>query len=1137
MAYAKSKGINLTIGSIIGRLPFQFAIDRISIEIDDSNAIYLEDISLRVSFFSLLKNTFAINYFHVKEATYLFIKPLEEVSSLPSCEFSLPTTPLPMNVSLRSLKIENLHIENISNGSVAAFGIQANGFVKENLSKFFLNLSATAQYMTDGFAELNINNNYPDDHLSANVKVKLKSTEIFNPFITVPFNGAVYLQSALSGPKESWKEVLFPCANPSSTPIKGRFKLQLFDLEVPKLTSLNHNWEIDSRFAIFPERSLDVEHLMVKSDLISLDAQGDFDSEFDLKSGNLYLCLPELALFNSNLPVPLGGKLEIEAVQDAKGAAISLEASDLKIGPQQFPSVSGMLSALREQEGWHGSAKLAAKHTTLPLNLETEFTLTDKSLLLDDFVVRGPDAQIAGNLTLGLDYLWLEGDLLAQVQQLNRFQPLFPHSRLNGNLGGSLHFSKDEGTEEQQMKLHLLLKNFQCFNLISDELSLKADLIDLFGTPYGILALDGSNTYFGKLFLSKLFFSCFGEKNIWPFELRAEGAWKDSLELQASGVCKTAKRSFSLLLEDLKGYTLKRPFQLEHPFTINWSPTQFKITECAMQIGEGGFLAAIDLTPKSAKGYMQAEHFPLDLLTLVNPSLSLNGLSSIDASFEGDEKILQGRLNLLLEEASVLQFGKKTPLPAKGALQANLDNNVLQIHSNIHAIGEQFFQGSATFPITYQLYPFRIGIDKKKPISSEVLMEGKLEDIFDFINIGSQRATGLLSAHLFLSKTLEDPALNGSLEVQNGTYENYILGSYIKDIDATIEAKTQMLTITCLNAKDKDDGTVSAQGTLLLHPSEKFPYSVKADLNNLNFLRFDSLDSNFTGPLEISGDTDEAFVEGTLVISEAKMQIPDKLLVDVPILPVTFINQPIHLGSPISNPKPSFPFHLDLNLNAEDKIFLTGRGISSEWKGRLHLTGTNMDFSANGTFTLVKGEFHLAGKVFKLTDGEITFNDKPTQTAFLNVTSTLDLSDMTVTAILRGPLTSPQLTFQSNPYMPTSSILSRILFNKDISEINPLQAIQLAQTIVTLSGGSAPDVLEAIRKSLGVDRFSIVSNADELSVQIGKYIAKGVMITLSQSATSSNVIVEVELKHGFVFQAETQQEEEGKFSLKWNRNY
>jgi hypothetical protein len=61
--------------------------------------------------------------------------------------------------------------------------------------------------------------------------------------------------------------------------------------------------------------------------------------------------------------------------------------------------------------------------------------------------------------------------------------------------------------------------------------------------------------------------------------------------------------------------------------------------------------------------------------------------------------------------------------------------------------------------------------------------------------------------------------------------------------------------------------------------------------------------------------------------------------------------------------------------------------------------------------------------------------------------------------------------------------------------------------------------------------------SDEISLQIGWCIAHGITVSLSQSATSSDITVEVDLKNGFLFEAETQNQEEGKFSLKWNHNY
>jgi translocation and assembly module TamB len=168
----------------------------------------------------------------------------------------------------------------------------------------------------------------------------------------------------------------------------------------------------------------------------------------------------------------------------------------------------------------------------------------------------------------------------------------------------------------------------------------------------------------------------------------------------------------------------------------------------------------------------------------------------------------------------------------------------------------------------------------------------------------------------------------------------------------------------------------------------------------------------------------------------------------------------------------------------------------------------------------------------------MTFNDQSSPAMFLSLSGTCELPDTNVKVILRGPLFSPTLTFQSSPTMATSAILARILFNKDIAEISAIQAFQLAQTLLSLSGDTAPNIIERVRKTLFIDRLNVTtSDNDEILLQISKYLTKGVMFTLSQGVDTQKLTMDVELNQGFLLQAEAGKGQKGKFSLKWNRNY
>jgi hypothetical protein len=113
-----------------------------------------------------------------------------------------------------------------------------------------------------------------------------------------------------------------------------------------------------------------------------------------------------------------------------------------------------------------------------------------------------------------------------------------------------------------------------------------------------------------------------------------------------------------------------------------------------------------------------------------------------------------------------------------------------------------------------------------------------------------------------------------------------------------------------------------------------------------------------------------------------------------------------------------------------------------------------------------------------------------------------------------------------------------------------MQAVQLARTIMTMSVSSGWNFVDQIGSGLnvlGIDTFDVIPSSQGLnqtSITIGKhfYLVRGVMVSLTQSLSSSRFLVEVDLGKGLIFQAENESDENqagqvGKFSLKWNKNY
>lgn len=811
-------------------------------------------------------------------------------------------------------------------------------------------------------------------------------------------------------------------------------------------------------------------------------------------------------------------------------------SADLKLNipNSSSPTLHAVINGALKEEMWKGRVDLSMQQHSFALKGDSSFTLDSTGYLrFDEIQIESPDAKLGGNLNIKLMPLGLDGALFGHALNLHRFRPLFPKIHLEGSAGLDLRFIS---SEDQKMHMHLQFKDAQLAGVRAKELWLDAKLSHLFDEVEGALALEGEEIHYQKALISSLSARGGYEKEKGTFELTSRGALDSSFEIAASGDWERRKESTRVNIEKLSGFMQKNAFFLEKPCAFVFGSNELEISAFKLHAGQGYFAADARLTKESAEIKVAGKEFPLELIPL--PQLLFHGKATFSGELSAQTGKIEGKGDLLIEEATLTSQGKKEPFRTRGTLLAHIADGKLQLHAHMRARGEQFLEWSATLPLEYKLSPFSLSLNPNKPISSELITEGELEEIFDFVSAHSHRATGLLTAHLFLSNTLADPRMLGSFEVQNGTYENYFTGTDLQEISVKGEASGKTINFLSAKAKDSQGGTIDAKGSLILNLEKRLPYLFTAELDRCRFINFEMISAKFTGPVEMEGNLDGADVRGTLAIYQANLNIPEKLPIDLPVLPMTFVNEPPHLSA-VHLP-PVFPFRLDLNLSAPGKIFIKGKGLDSEWQGSVHLMGTNMIFRGAGTLTLVKGSYAFAGKTFELTQGEVTFSDKANLSSYLNLTGTLVMQETTVFAHLKGPVLSPNLTFESRPHMPTSSLLSLILFNKDISEISPFQAIQIAQTIVSMSGGAGPNVLEAIRKSLGVDRLSIISGkegSDAVSVQIGKYLTRGVMVTLVQGTSSSQVQVEVDLKNGFVLVAETQEEEEGKFTLKWNKNY
>ena len=230
---------------------------------------------------------------------------------------------------------------------------------------------------------------------------------------------------------------------------------------------------------------------------------------------------------------------------------------------------------------------------------------------------------------------------------------------------------------------------------------------------------------------------------------------------------------------------------------------------------------------------------------------------------------------------------------------------------------------------------------------------------------------------------------------------------------------------------------------------------------------------------------------------------------------------------------------LNLDIDAARRVYVTGRGLDSEWALDLKATGTVSDVSLSGKATMVRGDLDLAGRPFVFDTGTITF-DGAIDTARINIAADRSVNGFVARVEVSGKPTNPAFVLSSTPDLPQDEILSRLLFGRSSIDLSPVEAAQLASSIARLSGRNVGfDPAAELQAVLGVDRLSIGANdAGNAELGVGQYLAEDVYLQLNAAgADGSSVEVEWEPVDQVSVTSETTSTGENKLSIRWKKDY
>ncbi|MGF1550624.1 MAG: translocation/assembly module TamB domain-containing protein [Sphingomonadaceae bacterium] len=404
------------------------------------------------------------------------------------------------------------------------------------------------------------------------------------------------------------------------------------------------------------------------------------------------------------------------------------------------------------------------------------------------------------------------------------------------------------------------------------------------------------------------------------------------------------------------------------------------------------------------------------------------------------------------------------------------------------------------------------------PLSGGVRYNGPADVLWSLTGLRDQRLTGPIGVAADVSGRVRDPDFAGIVRARSLTYVNDVYGTRIERLGIEGRFEGSRFELARLQGR-AGEGSVSGSGVVDLSAEAGFPVDLDLAFDNARLARGNTIGATVSGDLDIVNDGNGARVSGRLELPEARYKLVRKGAARVSVLDgVRRKGQPLaRPGEEGERQKPPSIWSLDIEVEADNQIFVSGMGLESEWRADLTITGTSSTPEVEGFAVVERGTYSFAGQRFDLDDSSrIQFTKSRTINPQLNISASGEVDDVTVVIEIGGRAQNPQIEFSSNPALPQDEILARVLFGGSVTELGALQAIQLAASVNSLtgSGGGGLDPLGMVQNATGIDRLRILAEDERIgrgtAVAAGFYVSNDIyleIITDTRGFTATQIEV------------------------------
>ena len=903
---------------------------------------------------------------------------------------------------------------------------------------------------------------------------------------------------------------------------------------------------LDARFALKEER-LSLSDILLKIASGQVAGTATLPMTFETLNADFTATLPRLAALNALAGVTLGGDATLATRfsgaltdPDIAGKLIGnrLKVNDMPLGRLV---TDFNLAALATSPAGEVAATLT--HDQLSADLRTKIALPDYARLdLTALTLREQDNLLSGDLRVPFDGAPMTGEFTGSIPDLASFAALAGQD-MSGIVDLTARLQDRGGAQAIDATVTGKSVNLAGGSVGITDITATAAITDAFANP----AIDATATarkiIAGGQKIQELTAEVDGGLAALDYRFDLTRGEEPDLTLTGSGEVQLEEAETRIRLTALDGNFAERPLRLTEPLSLRLAGETMELASFGLSLGEGNIRGNARLTPTEAAAGLDIAALPLDLLELVSPDLALDG------ALNGAVKLAATKgapaTGTVVLTVSDIRFDGEEygELPTfASAVNAELKDGELTFNADITGLEATSIKASGSLPFDIALDPAAVLLDDNKPVKASLNIDSDVNKIWPLLALDTQVLRGLLKADFTVAGTINAPRLEGQATLRDGYFEETEQGTILKNLtlDADL-ADGETLTIN-LSANDTQGGTLKTSGSIGFETLTNPAVDLKIALARLQLVNRDDIMVISDGDIAIKGAALDLDVTGDITTQEVELNIGGSVAPSVVDLDYQAVNKP---GAPVNGaaePQEPSKIALDLALNMPARVFIRGRGLDSEWQGNFTITGTASTPRIEGKLKPVRGQFTFAGKAFVLQEGEISLLGGDTINPELALSAQYVGANVTAIVSITGTATNPKISFTSPDGLPQDEVLAQVLFGKSSGKLTAIEAVQLAETVATISGklGSGGGITGFVRDTLGVDVVSARTNEQtgEAEVSVGKYVTDNIYVGVDQGAQSgTRAKVQIELTPNISVESEMGQSTDSSVGIVWKWDY